>query len=146
MLSAYWKRKEGNQIFKFERQNLLLGDKMDVKKIAEKLDKLRPERAKEPEEEFLEVQPTVEESRVSVKIDTLREYADIDRIQGLVREGNVVFLKIKEMRQRDITELKRCVDKLRKTALAMNGDIVGVDEDFLVVTPTFAKVYRGKAA
>lgn len=119
---------------------------MDVKKIAEKLDKLRPERAKEPEEEFVEVQPTIEESRVNVKIDTLREFADIERVQGMVRDGNVVFLKIKEMRQKDITELKRCVDRLRKTALAMNGDIVGVDEDFLVVTPSFAKIYRGKAA
>src|SRR3990170_5145002 len=119
---------------------------MDVKKIAKKIDKLRPVAAKEPEEEFIEVQPIVEENRVNVKIDTLREFADIERIQGLVRSGNVVFLKIKDMRQKDITELKRCVDKLRKTALASNGDIVGVDEDYLVLTPSFAKIYRGKSA
>jgi SepF-like predicted cell division protein (DUF552 family) len=116
---------------------------MDVKKIA---DRLKPEKSEEHEDELLEVQPEIVENKVSVKIDTLREYADIDRIQSLVREGNIVFLKIKELRMRDITELKRCVDKLRKTALAMNGDIVGVDEDFLVLTPNFAKIYRGKSA
>jgi SepF-like predicted cell division protein (DUF552 family) len=116
---------------------------MDVKKIA---DRLKPEKSEEHEDELLEVQPEIVENKVSVKIDTLREYADIDRIQSLVREGNIVFLKIKELRMKDITELKRCVDKLRKTALAMNGDIVGVDEDFLVLTPNFAKIYRGKSA
>lgn len=119
---------------------------MEIKKIAEKLDKLRPEKGKEPEEEFVEIEAKPEDQRVSVKIDILRDYSDTERIQSLVRDGTVVFLKIKDIRQRDITELKRCVDKLRKTCLAMNGDIVGVDEDFLVVTPSFAKVYRGKTA
>jgi len=26
----------------------------------------------------------------------------------------------------------------------MNGDIVGVDEDFLILTPDFAGIYRGE--
>jgi SepF-like predicted cell division protein (DUF552 family) len=52
--------------------------------------------------------------------------------------------KIKELRERDINELKRSVDKLRKTCSAMSGDIVGVDEDFLIITPSFAKIFRGK--
>jgi SepF-like predicted cell division protein (DUF552 family) len=119
---------------------------MDVKKITSKLDKLKPEKSEEQTDEMYEVKPEVVENKVSVKIDTLREYADIDRIQATVREGNIVFLKIKDLRMKDISELKRCVDKLRKTALAMNGDIVGVDEDFLVLTPSFAKIYRGKSA
>jgi len=119
---------------------------MGVKNIIEKLDKLRPVREEEPGEEFVEIEAKPDEQKVNVKIDILRNFSDTERIQGMVREGSVVFLKIKEMRQRDITELKRCVDRLRKTCVAMNGDIVGVDEDFLVVTPSFAKVYRGKSA
>ncbi len=27
----------------------------------------------------------------------------------------------------------------------MNGDIVGVDENYLIITPDFARVYRGEA-
>lgn len=109
------------------------------------IEKVKPKKVEEGEE-FLEIEPKVEERKISVKIDSLNGYADTERIQKLVREGSVVFLKIKELRQKDITELKRCVDKLRKTCLAMNGDIVGVDEDFLVITPSFAKIYRGKTA
>ena len=99
----------------------------------------------EPEEEFVEIGPTTEEEKVKVRVDTLKDYSDAERVQRLLREGNVVFLRIKDIRQRDITELKRCVDKLKKTCLAMSGDMVGVDEDFLVITPNFAKIYRGKA-
>ncbi|MDI6798430.1 MAG: cell division protein SepF [Candidatus Aenigmarchaeota archaeon] len=100
------------------------------------------------EEEFLEVDSSLlgEQGKVSVRIEHLKGFADTEKVQQLVREGNVVFLKIRELRDKDINELKRCVDRLRKTCLAMNGDIVGVDEDFLIITPDFARVFRGKAA
>jgi len=65
-------------------------------------------------------------------------------VQQLVRDGNIVFLRIRELREKNISELKRSVEKLKKTVVAMNGDIVGVDEDFLVITPTSAKIFRGK--
>ena len=86
-----------------------------------------------------------EKREVNVRVETLSDYSDADRIQNLVRDGNVVFLRIKQLRMKDIGELKRAVDRLRKTCAAMNGDIVGVDEDFLVITPNFARIYRGKS-
>ena len=39
-------------------------------------------------------------------------------------------------------ELKRAVEKLRKTCLAINGDIAGMGEDWLIMTPPSAKVHR----
>ena len=108
------------------------------------LKKLKVE--EEPEEDFVEVNPVEEEGRVNVNIESLNSYSDAERIQSLVRGGSVVFLRIRELREKDITELKKAVDKLRKTCTAMNGDIVGVDEDFIIITPHFARIYRGKAA
>lgn len=101
-------------------------------------------KSEEQEEDFLEVSPVVEEGKVSVRIESLRDLTDTERVQQMVREGNVVFLRIRPLREKDITELKRAVDKLKKTIVAMNGDIVGVDEDFLIITPKFAKIFRGK--
>jgi hypothetical protein len=115
--------------------------KMDIKKIMEKLKGDEEETG----DEFLEVNEEPEAGQVNVRIETLKNYSDADKVQNLVREGNVVFLRIKELREKDINELKRSVDKIRKTCSAMNGDIVGVDEDFLIITPSFAKIYRGKA-
>lgn len=98
-------------------------------------------------EEFIEIdeKSTKEEGKVGVRIETLRGFTDTERIQGMVREGNVVFLRIKDLRGKDMGELKRSVEKLKKTCSAMNGDIAGVDEDFLILTPKFARVYRGEA-
>ena len=112
--------------------------------LKETLGKLLPSKSEEGEE-FVEVSPAPEENNVNVKIDSLTTYADTERIQQELREGHVIFLKIRDLREKDINELKRSVEKLRKTITAMNGDVVGVDEDFLVLTPQFAKIYRGKA-
>lgn len=100
----------------------------------------------EKEEEFVELDASAfaQQRQINVRIETLEDYSDTTRVQNLVRDGTVVFLKIKKLRMQDIGELKRAVQKLRKTCTAMNGDIVGVDEDFLILTPNFAKVYRGK--
>jgi len=109
------------------------------------MEKFMTKGEEEPGEEFVEVGPTEEGGKISVRVERLRDYVDIERIQGLVREGNVIFLKIKDLREKDMSELKRAVEKLKKTCTAMNGDMVGIDEDFLVITPQFAKIYRGKA-
>jgi SepF-like predicted cell division protein (DUF552 family) len=112
--------------------------------LKEKLGKILPSKSEEGED-FVEVGPAPEENGISVRIDTLKDYADTDRVQQSLREGSVIFLRIRDLREKDINELKRAVEKLRKTITAMNGDVVGVDEDFLILTPQFAKIYRGKA-
>ncbi len=101
---------------------------------------------KESPEDFLELDSShfSEQTHVNVRIESLNSYTDTDKIQTMLRDGSVVFLKIKKLREDDINELKRSVEKLRKTCTAMNGDMVGIDEDFLIITPNFAKVYRGK--
>jgi SepF-like predicted cell division protein (DUF552 family) len=113
--------------------------------VIEKLKKLK-EKMEKKEEGFVEVETGFEEEgKVSVKIETLKDYADVDRILQFLREGNIIFLRIKDLRSKDINELKRAVEKIKKTCAAMDGDIVGVEEDFLVITPKFARIYRGKA-
>ncbi|MEM5810878.1 MAG: hypothetical protein QXP66_03170, partial [Candidatus Aenigmatarchaeota archaeon] len=48
-----------------------------------------------------------EERNFSVAVETLKAFSDAERIQEMVREGKLVFLRIKEMRENDINELKR---------------------------------------
>src|SRR3989304_9885584 len=102
--------------------------------------------SKEEDEGFLEVDENAgkEETKVNVRIETLAGYMDTDRISELVRDGTVVFLKVRDVRAKEPAEFKRVVEKLKKTIMANDGDIVGLDEDFLVLTPRFATVYRGK--
>lgn len=97
------------------------------------------------EEEFIELDTQDVETptgKVPIKVDKLEDFSDTDRIQKQIRDGNIVLVKIKALRGKDISELKRAIDKLRKTTIAMNGDIAGIDEDFIIVTPSFAHVVR----
>ena len=97
------------------------------------------------EDEFIEIKTEGEEGgRVNLRIETLNDYRDVEGVQRLLREGNVIFLRIRKLRERDIGELKRSVERLRRTTIAMNGDIIGVDEDFLILTPPNVKVWRGE--
>lgn len=99
----------------------------------------------ESEEDFLEIESIPEEGRrVEVMIENMDSYMDIERILGLVRNGNIVFVRIRNLREKDINELKRAVEKIKKTCSAMGSDLVGVDEEFLLITPSYATIYRGK--
>lgn len=80
--------------------------------------------------------------KIGIKIDKLSDFADTDRILKDVRDGSVIFLKIKNLKEKDIGELKRAVDKLKKTVLAQSGDIVGIEQDWLLISPEFAVVHR----
>ena len=99
------------------------------------------------EDNFVEVDHSAAERklRINVRIEDLEDYRDVEVVQRLVREGNIVFLKIKTLREKNIGELKRAVQKLRKGSIAMGGDIVGVDDNFLVLCPQFARVFRQEA-
>ncbi|MBR9700299.1 cell division protein SepF, partial [Candidatus Woesearchaeota archaeon] len=46
------------------------------------------------------------------------------------------------LKDRDLVELKRAINKLKKTCDATEGDIAGFGEDFIVITPSFAKIHR----
>jgi SepF-like predicted cell division protein (DUF552 family) len=103
---------------------------------------------KEPEEEaeeFIEIESEEgERKKINIRIENLDDYRDVERVQRFLREGDIIFLRIKRLRERDIGELKRSVERLRRTSVAMNGDIIGVDEDFLILTPPYAKIFRGE--
>jgi len=107
---------------------------------------IKKEKPKEVEmEEYIEISPeeVKEEKKIYIRVEKIKDETDVVRIQKYLREGYIVFASIKEIKQRDLSELKRVVEKLKKTIVAMDGDMIGAGEDFLVLTPSFARVYRG---
>jgi SepF-like predicted cell division protein (DUF552 family) len=101
---------------------------------------------REPKEEYIEVNVMdgtgIKKGSIGIKVEKLNEFADTEKILKSVREGEIVFLKIKGLKEKDIGELKRAVDKLKKTIVANNGDIAGIEQDWLILTPQFATVRR----
>ena len=79
---------------------------------------------------------------VYVRIENLKDFVDIERITKLVKEGNIVFLKTKELQRTDLGEFQNCVQKLKRVSNQYGFDIAGTEEGYLVVTPSFAKIAR----
>ncbi|MBU2104540.1 MAG: cell division protein SepF [Nanoarchaeota archaeon] len=100
----------------------------------------------EAEHDYLEIDlngPKKEDSKVLVKLFTLKQYEDVNEILNALREGyTIAVVDIRFLRQRDSIELKRAISKIKKTADALEGSIAGFGENIVIVTPSFAKIHK----
>ena len=117
------------------------------------LSKLTGGRGDIPEElsdDYVEIDTTLskdKKAKISVRPFIVQDFADIKPALDSLREGmTIALVNIKQLKERDIVELKRAVNKLKKTCDAIDGDIAGFGEDWIVVTPSFAEVHRAPQA
>ena len=83
------------------------------------------------------------ENKIVVRTYTIEDFSDIKPVLDAIREGyTIALIDVKPIRSKDVIELKRAVNKLKKTVDAIEGDIAGFGDDWIVVTPQFAKIYR----
>jgi len=84
-------------------------------------------------------------SKLMVRPFAIEEFEHIKPILDALREGHTIALiNIKPLKDKDLVELKRAINKLKKTCDAIEGDIAGFGEDWIVVSPNFAQIYRNK--
>jgi len=83
--------------------------------------------------------------KIIIRPFTMNDFSDTKVILDALREGKTIALvNIRPLKDKDVVELKRSVSKLKKTCDAVEGDIAGFGEDWIVVTPNFAYVHRGE--
>jgi SepF-like predicted cell division protein (DUF552 family) len=80
--------------------------------------------------------------KVGIRIETLSGLIDIDRLSKLLREGNILFVKSKELQRKDLGQFEQAVHKLKRICRNYGFDIVGTEDGYLVLTPKFAKIVR----
>ena len=104
----------------------------------------------EESEEYVEIDsgdasPKDFKSKVVVRPFIIQDFGDIKDTLDALREGyTIALVNIKPLKEKDLVELKRAVNKLKKTTDAIDGDIAGFGDDWIVVTPSFATVHRNK--
>ncbi len=93
----------------------------------------------------LENDGELSKSKVLVRPFMLEDFDDVKPVLDSLREGyTIALVNIKPLKDKDLVELKRAINKLKKTTDAIEGEIAGFGDDFLVVTPSFASIYRSK--
>jgi SepF-like predicted cell division protein (DUF552 family) len=106
----------------------------------------------EPEEEVEEYvelghEAANDRAKVIVRPFMLDDFEDVRQILDSLREGfTVALVNIRPLKDKDLVELKRAINKLKKTCDAIEGDIAGFGEDYIVAVPSFAQIYRTKEA
>jgi SepF-like predicted cell division protein (DUF552 family) len=102
----------------------------------------------EAEMDYVEIDTEAgnEKAEILVKPFVIEDFADIKGILDSLREGyTIALINIKPIKEKDLIELKRAINKLKKTCDAIDGDIAGFGDDYIVCTPSFARIHREKA-
>ncbi len=93
----------------------------------------------------LDTERVVEGKKVLVRTYNIADFTDRKPILDHLLEGSTIaIINIRALKDKDLVELKRAINKLKKTTDALSGDIAGFGEDYIIVTPGFAKVFRGE--
>ena len=101
----------------------------------------------ESEEGYVELSTDSEHghSKVLVRPFVLEDFQDTKLILDSLREGyTIALINIKPLKDQDLVELKRAINKLKKTTDAIEGDIAGFADDWICIVPSFAQIYRPK--
>jgi SepF-like predicted cell division protein (DUF552 family) len=104
---------------------------------------------KDDAEDFVEIDvngPQSKESKIIVKPFVLRQFDDINEILNSLREGyTIAVIDIKTLKTKDVIELKRAIQKIKKTVEALEGSIAGFGDNMILATPKFAEIHKAPA-
>lgn len=86
-------------------------------------------------------------NKVLVRPFVLKQFDDVNEVLNTLREGySIAIIDMKPLRSKDVIELKRAISKIKKTVEALEGSIAGFGENTLIVTPSFAEIYKAPPA
>lgn len=84
-----------------------------------------------------------EKASMLVKVAEITGLSEIPRIKKEIYDGNIIVADIAFIKHDKLT-LDRILKDLKELADEIRGDIVGLGEEYIIVTPTSVKVDRNK--
>ena len=97
----------------------------------------------DPEYIEIDLGREVKKTKVLVRPFVLKSFEDVNPILNALREGyTIAIIDIKQLKAKDIIELKRAISKIKKTVDALEGSIAGFGENTIIVTTQFADIYK----
>ena len=78
-----------------------------------------------------------------IRVAEIHRYDDVKEFAGYVYDGNILIIDFKPIAGDEIM-LKRVTNDLRKLASDVGGDIAGLGEASIILTPAGVKVDRRK--
>lgn len=119
---------------------------MVLKKIKEGFSKMFGKNNSEADYIEIDLGQELKKNKILIRPFILKQFDDINEILNTLREGyTIAVIDIKPLKSKDVIELKRAISKIKKTAEALEGSIAGFGENIIIVTPSFAEIYKAEA-
>lgn len=81
--------------------------------------------------------------RVIIRPFELNEFAEVKQILDFIRQDfTIALVNIRPLKEKDMVELKQAINKLKKTTDAMEGEIAGLGEDYIIIASKCAQIYK----
>jgi len=91
----------------------------------------------------IDVEQRERKSKIVIRPFVIKKFEDINEILSALREGyTIAVIDIRQIKSRDIVELKRAISKIKKTVEALDGSVAGFGENTVIATPAFAEIYK----
>jgi len=114
-----------------------------MKKIKDGISKVFGNSSSESEYVEIDLGQEAKKSKILVRPFILKQFEDVTEILNNLREGySIAIIDIKPLKTKDVIELKRAISKIKKTVEALEGTIAGFGENIIIVTPSFAEIYK----
>lgn len=86
-----------------------------------------------------------EDKPLEVRVFVLDDYDNIRDILDVIRgERTMCLIDIHLLRNKDPDELRRAIDKLKKTIEAVDGELVGFHENWVLAAPKNVHIHKGR--
>ena len=86
---------------------------------------------------------TPSSAKMHVAVGEIQRYEDIKEISDYVYSGNVLILDFSPVSDEEVI-LKRITNDLKKMANDIDGDIAGIGNNLMIISPNGVKVDRRK--
>ena len=101
---------------------------------------------KKPSEDAVEF-PEDEEprERLTVRIENVTGLGDVERVGGYLKQGSVVLVKVRDLQKKDVGLFQTALQKMKRLSTQFNWDMVALQEGYIILTPSFARIERPEA-
>jgi uncharacterized protein len=94
-------------------------------------------------EKYVESAEGTMPAKMHVRIGEIQRYEDLKEFTDYIYGGNVLILDFSAIAEEEVI-LKRITNDLKKLAGEINGDIAGIGNNLMIVSPSGVKIDRRK--
>ena len=107
-----------------------------IKKFTSRLFSPKKEIAASDDIIEIDMKASSEPKQLALSMHVMERFQDTENVLQILRGGSkIAMVKISPLREKDMTELKRAINRLKTHCAATGGDMAAIDDNWIIVVP-----------